>query len=162
MMRKREEEELERYRLGERADRFEQLEATLVVLGDLDVDADSEAEDDGRAGAMGVARRDARRDGTVPLPPDAVTLRPLDASELGMAYACDAPRPAPLQRRHQILGQRRRGHPKRLRGPRRPGPSVPPRKFHPPWPRVRGRVPPALQPRPHPDSPYSKSTVSSP
>ena len=149
MMRKREEEELERYRLGERAEALrKQGEATLVVLGDLDVDSDSEAEDDGRAGAMGVARRDARRDGTVPLPPDAVTLRPLDASELGMAYAWMRRDQRRYNGATKFWDNAAEGIQELFEDPAVPGHPSLREILHPPWPRVVGAFAPALSPAP--------------
>ena len=86
MMRQRDEEDAERHRLGQRAEALRKDgEAALIALGDLDEDSDSEAEDDDVAGAMGRARRDARRLGTLvritapgsnPAPPPAVAVPP--------------------------------------------------------------------------------------
>ena len=105
MMRQRDEEDAERHRLSQRAEALRKDgEAALIALGDLDEDSDSEAEDDDVAGAMGRARRDARRLGTLvritapgsnPAPPAGagppapvdVIVRAMTPAELGMAYA---------------------------------------------------------------------------
>lgn len=149
MMRKREEEELERYRLGERAEALrKQGEAALVALGDLDVDSDSEAEDDARAGAMGVARRDARRDGTVPLSRDAVTLRPLDPSELGMAYAWMRRDQRRYDGATKFWDNAAEGIQELFEDPALPGHPSLREILTPPWPRVVGAFAAALSPAP--------------
>ena len=119
-----------------------------MVLGDLDVDSDSEAEDDGRAGAMGVARRDARRDGTVPLPPDAVTLRPLDTSELGMAYAWMRRDQRRYNGATKFWDNAAEGIQELFEDPAVPGHPSLREILHPPWPRVVGAFAPALSPAP--------------
>ena len=165
MMRQRDEEDAERHRLGQRAEALRKDgEAALIALGDLDEDSDSEAEDDDVAGAMGRARRDARRLGTLvritapgsnPAPPRSRSPRagrrhrPRDDPR-GARHGVrvDAARPASVRGRDEVLGQRVRGHPIRVRGARPPGPPDAPGR-----PRRRAsaarrrRVPPRPRPR---------------
>ena len=167
MMRQRDEEDAERHRLGQRAEALRKDgEAALIALGDLDEDSDSEAEDDDVAGAMGRARRDARRLGTLvritapgsnPAPPRSRSPRagrrhrPRDDPR-GARHGVrvDAARPASVRGRDEVLGQRVRGHPIRVRGARPPGPPDAPGRprRRAPLPRVVGAFHPALGPAP--------------
>lgn len=93
MMAARAEEEMETSRQASRAETLRREgEEALRALGDLDVDSDSETEDDDAAGFTGCARRNARRErrgdteGEDPLARD-VRVRAVTPAELGMAYA---------------------------------------------------------------------------
>ena len=97
MMNRRAEEQLEQVRLRQRAEALRVAgEAALAALGDLDEDSDSECDSDAEAangvgaggGAMGRARRRGRREGKFSdTTEDEVSVRPMTAAELGMAYA---------------------------------------------------------------------------
>ena len=106
MMRQRDEEDAERHRLGQRAEALRKDgEAALIALGDLDEDSDSEAEDDDVAGAMGRARRDARRLGTL-VRITAPGSRP-PRSRSPRAGRRHRPRDDPRGARHGVRGMRR-------------------------------------------------------
>jgi len=82
--------EMETARQAHRAETLRRTgESALVALGDLDVDSDSETEDDTSAGFTGKARREVRCRRRVSRHEDVfrVSIRALSARELGMAYA---------------------------------------------------------------------------
>lgn len=90
--------EMETARQAHRAETLRRTgESALVALGDLDVDSDSETEDDTSAGFTGKARREVRCRRRVSRHEDEnedehedvfrVSIRALSARELGMTYA---------------------------------------------------------------------------